>query len=154
MEEKVGNVVGKEGNVHGYAACSLGLAKHLLDWAGVHTGHSAEAAATIAAEVVAVAGVVEVVVVAVAAAAVVAAVEAVAHWESAAVAAAVVAQAGSGSSPASQRAAGSSCYSWLLVATAATERGETRRRGRAVYSNWPWANATVDNGVTRKGMQA
>ena len=32
----------------------LGLARHLLDWAGVHTGHSAEAAATIAAEVAAV----------------------------------------------------------------------------------------------------
>ena len=31
----------------------LGLAKHLLDWAGVHTGHSAEAAVTIAAEAVA-----------------------------------------------------------------------------------------------------
>jgi len=134
----------------------LGLAKHLLDWAGVHTGHSAEAAVTIAAEAVAavevaaagvaVAGPVAVVVVA---AAVVAAVELVAHWEFAA-AAAVVAQAGSGSIAASQRAAGNSCCSWWRWR--GTRRGIERRRGvssretRASESRqWPGA---------RKGMQA
>lgn len=133
----------------------LGLAKHLLDWAGVHTGHSAEAAVTIAAEAVAavevaaagvaVAGPVAVVV----AAAVVAAVELVAHWEFAA-AAAVVAQAGSGSIAASQRAAGNSCCSWWRWR--GTRRGIERRRGvssretRASESRqWPGA---------RKGMQA
>ena len=112
----------------------LGLAKHLLDWAGVHTGHSAEAAVTIAAEAVA---------------AVVAAAELVAHSEFAA-AAVVVAQAGSGSIAASQRAAGNSCCSWLRWR--GTRRGFERRRGvsfretRASESRqWPGA---------RKGMQA
>jgi hypothetical protein len=89
----------------------LGLAKHLLDWAGVHTGHSAEAAATIAAGVAA-------------AAAAVAEVEVV-HSESAAVA--VVAQAGSGSIAASQRAAGSSCCSWWRWR--GMRRAVERRRG-------------------------
>jgi hypothetical protein len=91
---------------------------NLLDWAGVHIGHSAEAAATneAAAAVEVVAEVVVVVVVAAAvvevvaaAAAVVAAVVEVVHLESAAVA--VVAQAAAGSIAESQRAAGNSCCS-------------------------------------------
>ena len=105
----------------------LGLAKHLLDWAGVHTGHSAEAAVTIAAEAVAavevaaagvaVAGPVAVVV---AAAAAVAAVELVAHSEFAAAAA--------------------------VVAQAERRRGVSFRETRASESRqWPGA---------RKGMQA
>ena len=51
---------GRREMFRGYAVCSLGLAKHLLDWAGVHTGRSAAAetmaaavAAAAAAEVVA-----------------------------------------------------------------------------------------------------
>ena len=55
MREVVRNVVGKKREIITVTQhAGLGLAKHLLDWAGVHTGHSAEAAATIAAEVVAV----------------------------------------------------------------------------------------------------
>lgn len=130
----------------------LGLAKHLLDWAGVHTGHSAEAAVTIAAEAVAavevaaagvaVAGPVAVVVVA---AAVVAAVELVAHWEFAA-AAAVVAQAGSGSIAASQRAAGNSCCSWWRW------RGTRRDAGLSdgeVYRLEKLGQVKVVNGLAR-----
>ena len=132
----------------------LGLAKHLLDWAGVHTGHSAEAAVTIAAEAVAavevaaagvaVAGPVAVVV---AAAAVVAAGELVAHSEFAA-AAAVAAQAGSGSIAASQRAAGNSCCSWWRWR--GRRRGFERQRGvssRAAQASesgqWTGARATA-----------
>lgn len=112
IEEKIGNVVGKEGNVHGYAACSLGLAKHLLDWAGVHTGRSAEAAATIAAGVVAaVVGAAEIVVAVAVAAVAAAAVAEVEVAQRASAAAAVVAQLGSGSIAGWQRAAGSSCCS-------------------------------------------
>ena len=133
----------------------LGLAKHLLDWAGVHTGHSAEAAVTIAAEAVAavevaaagvaVAGPVAVVVAAAAAA--VAAVELVAHSEFAA-AAVVVAQAGSGSIAASQRAAGNSCCSWWRWR--GRRRGFERQRGvssRAAEASesgqWTGARATA-----------
>ena len=131
----------------------LGLAKHLLDWAGVHTGHSAEAAVTIAAEAVAaveaaagvaVAGPVAEVVVA---AAVVAAAELVAHSEFAA-AAVVVAQAGSGSIAASQRAAGNSCCSWWRWR--GRRRGFERQRGvssRAAEASesgqWTGARATA-----------
>jgi len=105
----------------------LGLAKHLLDWAGVHTGHFAEAAATIAAEVAVAVEAAEVVaaepVVVVAAVAVVAQVE-VEHSEPAAVA--VVARAGSGSIAALQRAADSSCCSWSR--SGVMRRAERRQR--------------------------
>ena len=109
MREEVRNVVGKKREIITVTQhAGLGLAKHLLDWAGVHTGHSAEAAATIAAEVVAVEAAVGAAVGAavavVVAAAAVAEVEPVAHSESA-VAEAVAAQAGSGSIAASQQAA-------------------------------------------------
>jgi hypothetical protein len=132
----------------------LGLAKHLLDWAGVHTGHSAEAAATIAAEVAAVevavgaavAGPVAVVV----AAAVVAEVEPVAHSEFA-VAAVVVAQAGSGSIAASQQAADSSCCSWWrwrgMRRAEERQRGVSSRAATRASESRQWTGA-------RKGMQA
>ena len=133
----------------------LGLAKHLLDWAGVHTGHFAAAAVTIAAEAVAAVEVAAGVAVAgpaavaVAAAAVVAAVELVAHSEFAA-AAVVVAQAGSGSIAASQRAAGNSCCSWWRWRV--WRRGFGRQRG--VSSRATRASESRQWTGTRKGMQA
>lgn len=154
MREEVRNVVGKKREIITVTQhAGLGLAKHLLDWAGVHTGHSAEAAATIAAEAVAavevavgavVAGPVAVAVVAAA----VAEVEPVAHSEFAA--AAVVAQAGSGSIAASQRVADSSCCSWWRR----RGRRQAGERQRGVSSRAAQASESRQWTGARKGMQA
>jgi len=122
---------GRREMFEGYAVCSWGLAKHLLDWAGVHTGRSAAAetmaAAVAAAEVVAAEAVAaEAAVVEVAAVAVVAVAAEAELDQSASAVGAEVAAAWSGWEPIAVWAwvVGNSC--WSTTRCAATGRSVKR----------------------------
>lgn len=124
---------------------ALAWQRHLLDWAGVHTGRS-EAAETKAAA--AAAGAAAGVAVAVVVAGSAARAAAPGRWESAA----GVAPAGSGSIAAWRRAAGSSCCSWRRRAR--WRRRGRRRRGRAISEAAQLSNATSSQQMSVKRARA